>query len=110
MPEFELVMYSRFSPCPFVRTAKRVFERVNITYREIHIDEDPAAKQRVIDWTGFQSVPTIIIALPGEDLPYEMPIPLEPMASPRGVDRGSMLTEPSEMQLENWLRKNGFIK
>lgn len=108
--EFELVMYSRFSPCPFVRTAKRVLERENISYREIYIDQDEAAKQRVITWTGFQSVPTIVVAHPGEDLPIEEPSYLAPGASPRGINRGAMITEPSESQLEDWLRQHGFMK
>lgn len=106
--DFELVMYSRLSPCPYVRTAKRVLERENVPYREILIDQDAAAKQRVIDWTGFQSVPTLVVARPGEDLPYEPPASLDG-ASPKGVDRGSMLTEPGEITLENWLRHHGFI-
>ena len=107
---YEIVMYSRFSPCPYVRSAKRVLERERIPYRELYIDEDPAAKQRVIEWTGFQSVPTIILAQPGEILPYEEPQPLAPGASPKGIDRGTMITEPSETQLENWLRRHGFMK
>jgi glutaredoxin len=108
--QYELVMYSRFSPCPYVRTAKRVLERENIPYREIYIDQDPGAKQLVITWTGFQSVPTIIVTRPGENLPYEEPAPLAQGASPRGIDRGSMITEPGEIQLEEWLRHHGFIK
>lgn len=108
--EFELVMYSRFSPCPFVRSAKRVLERESISYREIYIDQDEAAKQRVITWTGFQSVPTLIVARMGEDLPCEEPAYLAPGASPRGVNRGVMITEPSESQLEDWLRQHGFIQ
>lgn len=107
---YEIVMYSRFSPCPYVRSAKRVLDRERIPYREIYIDEDPAAKQRVIEWTGFQSVPTIILAQPGEILPYEAPEPLAPGASPKGIDRGPMITEPGEVQLENWLRRHGFMK
>ena len=107
---YELVMYSRTRACPYVRAAKRVLERENITYREIYIDEDPAAKQRVRDWTGFESVPTIIVAQPGEDLPFEAPAALEPGTSPKAVDRGSMITEPGEMVFEDWLRKHGFIK
>jgi glutaredoxin len=107
--EYELVMYSRTIPCPYVRTAKRVLERENIPYREIFIDKDPTAEQRVIQWTGFKSVPTIIVARPGEDLPYEDPAPLA-TPSPKGIDRGSMITEPGEVTFETWLRKHGFIK
>ncbi|MBN2303631.1 MAG: glutaredoxin family protein [Anaerolineae bacterium] len=105
---YEVVMYTRTTPCPFVRTAKRVLERENVPYREVFINQDDNAKQRVIDWTGFQSVPTIIAANPGEDLPYENPAPLE--GSPRGIDRGSMITEPGEDQFEAWLKKHGFIE
>ena len=107
--DYEIVMYSRFTPCPFVRTAKRVLERVSVPYREIYIDQDPIAEERVIKWTGFKSVPTIIVAVKGEDLPFEEPEPLL-SESPRGIDRGSMITEPGEVTLENWLRKHGFIK
>lgn len=105
----ELVMYTRTTPCPYVRTAKRVLDRENISYREIFIDDDDDAKQRVLDWTGFQSVPTIIVAETGADLPYEEPAPLEAGASPKGIDRGSMITEPGEASLEDWLRKHGFL-
>jgi len=105
---YELVMYSRTRPCPFVRTAKRVLDRENIPYREIFIDQDPEAEQRVIAWTGFKSVPTIIVARPGEVLPYEEPEPLT-APSPRGIDRGSMITEPGEVTFEKWLRKHGFL-
>jgi glutaredoxin len=108
--DYEVVMYSRVSPCPYVRTAKRVLEREDIPYREIHIDRDPDANARVIDWAGFQSVPTLIVARPGEDLPYQAPAPLAPGASPKGIDRGSMITEPGEAKLEAWLKNNGFIK
>jgi glutaredoxin len=108
--EYEVVMYSRSSSCPFVRTAKRVFDRENVPYREVYIDQDADAEQRVIAWTGYKSVPTIIVARTGEDLPFEEPEPLEAGASPRGIDRGSMITEPGEIKLEGWLRQHGFIK
>ncbi len=107
--DLEIVMYTRTTPCPYIRTAKRVLDRANIPYREIFIDQDPAAKQRVIDWTGFQSVPTLIVARPGEDLPHEAPAPLDD-SSPKGIDRGSMITEAGEMQLEDWLKKHGFME
>lgn len=109
MAGYELVMYSRRSPCPYVRTAKRVLDRERITYREIYIDEDRAAEALVVAWTGFKSVPTIILARPGEDLPYQEPDPLPPGTSPRGLDRGSMITEPGDLRLESWLQKHGFM-
>jgi glutaredoxin len=103
-------MYSRTRSCPFVRMAKRVLDREGIAYREICIDEDPEAEKRVLNWTGFKSVPTIVVTRPGEDLPYEEPDPLEPGSGPRGIDRGTMITEPGEMKLEDWLKKHGFME
>lgn len=109
MSDKELVMYSRSYGCPFVTTAKNVLNQYDVPYREIMIDKDESAKQRVLDWTGFLSVPTMIIANLGEDLPYTDVAPLEKGASPRGIDRGIMLTEASSEQVENWLRKHGLI-
>ncbi|MBN1429355.1 MAG: glutaredoxin family protein [Anaerolineae bacterium] len=105
----EIVVYSRTSFCPYISKAHRVFEQYGVSYREIMIDQDQEAARRVEAWTGFLSVPTIIVARPGEDLPYEDPVPLPPGASPRGVDRGSMITEAGEAELTNWLKRNGFI-
>jgi len=106
---YELVMYSRTSPCPFVSISKRVLAARGVSYRELYIDKDETHKQRVLDWTGFLSVPTLIVAVPGEDLPYSDPAPLAPGASPRGVNRGSMLTEPYEEELLVWLTQHDFI-
>jgi glutaredoxin len=105
----ELVMYTRSSPCPFVSLAKRVLNNEHVPYRELFIDKDKTVERRVLTWTGFLSVPTLIIARPGEDMPFEEPSPLPKDASPRGVNRGPMLTEPSEEQLVTWLRQHGFL-
>jgi glutaredoxin len=106
----ELVVYSRSTFCPYVQKARRVFGKYDVTYREIMIDQDPEALERVLGWTGYKSVPTIIVANPGEIHPCEPPAPLEQGSSPRGVDRGVMITEPYEQELETWLRKHGFIE
>jgi glutaredoxin len=105
----ELVVYSRTSFCPYQRKADRVFQKYDLNPRTLMIDQDEEAERRVLGWTGFKSVPTIIAARPGEDLPYEEPAPLSTGQSPRGIDRGSMITEANELQLEEWLRKHGFI-
>lgn len=110
MTDKELVMYGRSYGCPFITTAKRVLHEYKIPYREIHIDMDSEAKQRVLDWTGFLSVPTLIVANRGEDIPYTNFTPLAKGASPRGIDRGSMLTEATTQELEDWLHKHGFIE
>src|SRR3954452_7108360 len=95
----ELVMYSRTTPCPFVSLARRVLNAESVPYRELHIDQDKTYERRVLDWTGYLSVPTLIVAAPGGEMPIEEPLPLAKDTSPRGINRGYMLTEPSEEQL-----------
>lgn len=109
MAEKILIMYSRTRPCPFVTTARRVLDDLEIPYQEIRIDEDDAAYERVMNWTGFASVPTLIVAEPGKLLPLENPASLERGESPRGINRGSMITEPSDSQLRAWLKQHGFM-
>jgi glutaredoxin len=110
MPQKELVMYSRSSPCPFVSIAKQVLAKEGVQYREIHIDRDEQARKRVVGWTGFESVPTLIVAASGADLPIEAEASLETGRSPRGIDRGSMITEPDIKQLTTWLDRNGLLQ
>jgi glutaredoxin len=105
----ELVMYSRTWGCPFITVAKHVLNDYGVAYREIMIDTDKAARERVLQWTGFLSVPTLVIARPGEVLPYEAPALLEAGRSPRGIHRDTMITEPNADQLLQWLVEHGFI-
>ena len=107
--EKELVMYTRTSGCPFVTLAKRVLHAHDVPYREIFIDQDMIARERVLKWTGFLAVPTLVIANYGEDLPFAEPDYLPASDTPRGVDRGAMLTEPSMDKLTEWLQGHGFI-
>lgn len=107
--DYELVMYSRTFGCPFITLAKRVLDDQGVAYREVYIDRDMAARQRVLDWTGFLSVPTLVIAPRGSDLPDEAPAPLAKGISPRGVNRGCMITEPNADELMAWLRQHGLI-
>ncbi len=104
-----LVMYSRTYGCPFVSIAKRALHEHDVPYEEVFIDQDSDAKERVLAWTGFLSVPTLVVAEPGERLPYTAFAPLPEGASPRGIDRGPMLTEASADQITQWLQKHGFI-
>ena len=107
---YELVMYSRTTGCPYISTAKRVLNAHNVPYRELFIDIDHTARERVLEWTGFLSVPTLIVTMPGLDLPYMDFESLPSGASPRGIDRGPMLTEASAGELETWLKKHRFIE
>jgi glutaredoxin len=106
----EIVMYTRTTGCPFVTLAKRVMRDYALEYREVFIDKDDEARARVLNWTGFLAVPTIVAAEPGGILPYEEPEPLPRGMSPRGINRGAMITEPSMDDLITWLQQQGIIE
>ena len=105
----ELVMYTRTIGCPFVSIAKRVLGECGVPYREVFIDQDPVARDRVREWTGFLSVPTLVVVYPGGLMPISAPVPLPANTSPQGINRGSMITEPRDQQLLDWLQQNGLI-
>ncbi len=105
----DLVMYTRATPCYFVNLARRVLNQHNVPFREVVFEVVPGAREQVVAWTGFESVPTLIIAAPGETQPHQAPAPLPSGDSPRGIDRGSMMTEPNELQLRAWLVKHGLL-
>lgn len=107
--EKELIMYSRSSGCPMMTLAKRVLEDYQVSYREIFIDQDKVARGRVEEWTGFLSVPTLVIAHMGEVVPYEAPAYLPKGDTPRGVNRGAMITEPNIRELTEWLIQHQLI-
>ncbi|NDJ85534.1 MAG: glutaredoxin family protein [Chloroflexi bacterium] len=110
MPDKQIVMYVRSEfICPYVKIAERVLRKHELPYREVDIDTDNEARQRVRAWTGFLSVPTILISDGDSVVPYDMPAALPEGASPRGVDRGTMISEPSGRQLEQWLEKHGLL-
>jgi glutaredoxin len=107
--EKELIMYSRTAGCPFVTLAKRVLNDYHVPFREVLIDQDDIARERVRAWTGFLAVPTLVIAHCGDVLPYIEPLELKAGSSPRGINRGAMITEPNIAQLTEWLTQHGFV-
>jgi glutaredoxin len=109
MADKELIVYSRTAPCPDCELARRVLDENGVHYREVMIDHDPEARARVESLTGFRAVPTLVVARPGELLPMSEPRPLAPGRSPRGVDRGPVITEPDAIGLRHWLTAHGFI-
>jgi glutaredoxin len=106
----QLIMYSRRMGCPFITLAKRVLDDYALSYREIYIDQDDEARSRILRWTGFLSVPTLVVSNNGSLLPDGEPTPLPTGTSPRGINRGMMITEPNIDQLITWLAQHGFIE
>lgn len=101
-----LVFINRTLGCPLSTLARRILEDYNVPYTERFYDTEPEVKSRLLQWTGFLSVPTLYIAAENLNEPATPPEPLARGLSPRGIDRGSMLTEPSAEQLLAWLVKH----
>jgi glutaredoxin len=109
MPK-HLVLYSRTNPCPYLSIAYEVLKKHQVAYTEILIDRDPVALDNVLRWTGFLSIPTLVVAEEDSVLPYQQPAFLARGTSPRGINRGSMITEPNKYELEMWLFEHEFIE
>ena len=105
----EIVMYVRNSYCPSVALARDLLRRYQIPYRELSIDADPDIADRLKSWTNGYSVPTLILTNPGEDVPHTDFLPRPTEHTIKGYDRGPMISEPNNRDLENWLHKNGFL-
>lgn len=107
--EKEIVMYVRGVFCGSVALARDLLNRYGVPYREVNIDDDPLDAARLKEWTNFFSVPTIIIANPGQNVPYTDYLPRPADQPLRGYNRGPMITEPNNQQLEDWLHQHGFL-
>jgi glutaredoxin len=105
----QLVFYGRSFPCPDQERALRFLLRNQVPFQRIDIDADREAARRVQQWVGHMSVPTLVIAQPGDVLPLEAPQPLQPGRSIRSQDRGTMITEPSDDALAQFLSRNGLL-
>jgi glutaredoxin len=104
----QLVVY--MSPwCGTSTDTQRALTEWGVPAKYINIKEDRDAAARVRGWVGFESVPTVVLAEEGSVMPYETPAPLPAGSSPRGVDRGSMITEAGRPVLRAWLVKNGLL-
>jgi hypothetical protein len=83
--------------------------RYNVPFREVNVDQDLILAKRLQEWTNDLSVPTLIVAVPGQDVPYTDFLPPPTDRPLRGYDRGPMITEPNNQQLEDWLYKHHFL-
>jgi glutaredoxin len=109
MADKALIMYSRTIPCPDCERARALLTDQGVPFREVMIDLDPEARSYVEKLTGFRAVPTLVVTPPNGTDPLDEPRPLEHGRSPRGVDRGPVITEPDMVSLRRWLEKHGFL-
>jgi len=96
--------------CPDCRYAQEALAEWGISARYVNITRNPDAAARVRALTGFESVPTFVVTADAGFDPIEPPAALPAGSGPRGVDRGPVLTEPTQAQLRAWLVKHGFLK
>ena len=104
----QIIFYNRTAGCPYSTIAKIVLEKEGLSFREIMIDLDRRAGRQVEKWTGYRVVPTLVIAKKNGLQPLEPPAPLAEGKSPRGVNRGTLISEPNQRQLRKWLKDNGL--
>ncbi len=105
----ELVMYGRSFSCSDQARAIAFLSQMNVPYRFVDISRDTAAAHHLLEWVGHLSVPTLVIAQPGDRLPISEPAPLDPTRRTRGQHRGTMITEPDNSQLEGFLREHHLL-
>lgn len=104
-----LVVYGTSQYNPFMALVRDLLKRYKVDYREIDVDNNPAAAKRLRELIGKVNVPTLVVAAEGSDEPLAPPHPLQGGLSVRGVDRGTVITAPNNKELENWLFKHGFL-
>jgi glutaredoxin len=95
--------------CGSSSDTQRALKEWGVDATFVNVKEDREAAARLREWVGFESVPTVFVADGGELTPTEAPLQLAKGISPRGVDRGSMITEASRPQLREWLVKQGML-
>lgn len=105
----QLVMYGRRFACADQTQAQAWLAERGLQYDFVDISADSQAAGRLEQWVGSLSVPTLIVARPGEHEPYQPPAPLRPEQRVRGLNRGTLITEPSAEDLEHWLIQHGLL-
>jgi glutaredoxin 3 len=56
----EVVMYTT-GICPFCIMAKRIFDDLDVSYREIRVDQHPERRREMMEMTGRRTVPQVFI-------------------------------------------------
>ncbi len=104
-----LVVYTRATFCPDQVRARKLLADWNVPYEEINCSECPEALERIQGWNGHLGVPAIIVAEEGSVLPIAEPDPRPVGRSTRNINRGTLITEPSEEGLREFLKQHGLL-
>ena len=105
----QVVMYTRATYCPDQNRARKLLAEWHIPYQEVNCSKDAAALDLIQHWNGHLGVPAVIVAEEGSLLPAREPSPRPAGRSTRDSNRGTLITEPSEQGLREFLRQHGLL-
>jgi len=104
-----LVVYTRAIYCPDQQRTRKLLAEWHVPYQEVDCSKDPAGLERIKSWNGHMGVPAVVIAEEGSVLPFREPDPKPVGRSTRDYNRGSLITEPSEDGLGQFLKQHGLL-
>jgi len=104
-----LVLYTRATYCPDQARARKLLAEWKVPYQEVDCSRDAEALERIQNWNGHLGVPVVIAAEDGSLLPIREPDPRPVGRSTRNFSRGTLITEPSEEGLRQFLQQHGLL-
>jgi glutaredoxin len=104
-----LVLYTRATSCPDQARARRLLAEWHVPYQEVNCSTDAEALERIRGWNGHLGVPVVIVVEEGGLLPVSEPAPRPSGRSTRDFNRGTLITEPSEAGLREFLKQHGLL-
>ena len=104
-----LVVYTRGISCPAQMRARKLLAEWGVPYQEINCSDDAQALERIKAWNGHLGVPVAVAAEEGSVLPFREPDPRPAGRSTRDFNRGTLITEPSEDGLREFLKQHGLL-
>jgi glutaredoxin len=104
-----LVLYTRAMYCPDQARARKLLAEWHVPYQEVDCTRDAEALERIRRWNGHLGVPAVVAAGEGSTLPIREPDPRPTGRSTRDFNRGTLITEPSEEGLRQFLKQHGLL-
>jgi glutaredoxin len=104
-----LVVYTRATFCPDQARARKLLAEWRVSYQEVDCSKDAEALERIRNWNGHLGVPAIVVAEEDSVLPIREPDARPVGRSTRDFNRGTLITEPSEEGLRQFLRQHGLL-
>jgi len=104
-----LVVYTRDVYCPDQTRVRQLLAEWGVAYQEINCSQDSEALERIRNWNGHLGVPTLVVAEEDSVLPIAEPDPFPVGRSTRNVNRSTLISEPSEEGLREFLRQHGLL-